>query len=74
MKDITNIMSKYTEKGDIMDVSQATAPSSPEVEVMKKAAEVQERQILKVLESATEQSKQAVAQKTGLGNHLNIAG
>lgn len=57
-----------------MDVSSATAPSSPEVEVMKKATEVQERQILKVLESATEQSKQVAAQKTGLGNNLNIAG
>ncbi|MEK6658047.1 MAG: hypothetical protein AABY36_00020 [Campylobacterota bacterium] len=57
-----------------MDISSTTAPSSPEIEAMKKATEVQERQILKVLESATEQSKQAVAQKTGLGSHLNIAG
>ncbi|MDD5372229.1 MAG: hypothetical protein PHO62_02260 [Sulfurimonas sp.] len=57
-----------------MDVSSTTAPSSPQIEAMKKAAEVQERQISKVLESATEQSKQTVAQKTGLGNHLNIAG
>lgn len=57
-----------------MDVSSATTPSSPQIEAMKKATEVQERQILKVLESANEQSKQTVAQKTGLGNHLNIAG
>lgn len=57
-----------------MDVSSTTAPSSPQIEVMKKATQVQEQQILKVLESANEQSQKLSAQKTGLGNNLNIAG
>jgi hypothetical protein len=41
---------------------------------IKKAIEVQEQQVLKILESANEQSKQVAAQKTGLGTNLNIAG
>ena len=44
------------------------------VEVQKKAQDVQEQQVLKVLESATEQSKQVTAQKTGVGSNLNITG
>ncbi|WP_294885377.1 MULTISPECIES: hypothetical protein [unclassified Sulfurimonas] len=57
-----------------MDISTTATPSSPQIEAMKKASEVQERQILKVLESANEQSQQVTAQKTGLGNNLNISG
>lgn len=56
-----------------MDVS-STGSSSVAIDVMKKATEVQERQVLKVLESATEQSKQVTAQKTGMGNSINITG
>ena len=58
-----------------MDVSSSTnaAPASAQVEALKKATEVQERQILKVLESASEQSQKVSAQKTGLGNNLNIS-
>ena len=67
-------MFKYIKKGDIMDISTTATPSSPQIEAMKKASEVQERQILKVLESANEQSQQVTAQKTGLGNNLNISG
>ena len=57
-----------------MDVSSSTstAQSSTQVEVMKKAVDVQEQQVLKVLDSANEQSKEMVAQKTGVGRNLNI--
>ncbi len=54
--------------------SVATTPSSTQIEVMKKAMETQEQQVLKVLEGANEQSQKVAAQKTGLGNNLNIAG
>lgn len=41
---------------------------------MKKALEVQEQQVMKVLESANELSKEMSAQKTGMGKNLNITG
>jgi hypothetical protein len=44
------------------------------IEAQKKAQDVQSQQILKIIEGATEQSKQVTAQKTGLGNSLNISG
>mgnify|MGYP000571798062 CR=1 FL=1 len=61
-----------------MDVSSSNGSGSvsAQVEVMKKATEVQEQQVLKVLESANEQSqdlKQAnTAQKTGVGNSIDL--
>lgn len=59
-----------------MNISSSTeaAPSSTHIEVMKKAMETQEQQVLKVLESANEQSQKVAAQKTGLGNNLNMVG
>ncbi len=54
--------------------SGATTQSSTQVEVMKKAMETQEQQVLKILEGASEQSQKITAQKTGIGNNLNIAG
>ncbi len=44
---------------------------------MKKATEVQSQQVMKVLEGLEEQSKQTQqmnAQKTGVGNSLNLLG
>jgi len=41
---------------------------------MKKALEVQEQQVMKVLESASELSKEMTSQKTGMGKNLNITG
>ena len=41
---------------------------------MKKTMEVQEQQVLKVLEGIEEQTKDMNAQKTGMGNNLNIIG
>lgn len=59
-----------------MDVSptQAADTSSVGVEALKKSMEVAERSALKVLESATEQSQQTTAQKTGIGSNINITG
>ncbi len=58
-----------------MDVSSATsAPIESAKDPIKRATEVQEQQITKVIESATKQSKEITAQKTGLGNNLNITG
>ena len=58
-----------------MDVSSLSdsGSASAQVDVLKKATEVQERQILKVLEGAQEQSQKVAAHKTGLGNTLNIS-
>jgi hypothetical protein len=64
-----------TYKGDIMDVSSSTSvPAETGKAPMKKALEVQEQQVLKVLESANELSKEMTAQKTGMGKNLNITG
>ncbi len=54
--------------------SVATVPSSTEVEAVKKSIDTQEQQVLKILESANEESQKAAAQKTGIGTNLNIAG
>jgi hypothetical protein len=59
-----------------MNVSSSSSPTpaSTQVEVMKKALQTQEQQVLKILEGAAEQSQKVAAQKTGIGNNLNIAG
>jgi len=58
-----------------MAISQtSSAPVSVPIEAQKKATEVQSQQILKVLESANEQSKEVAAQKTGIGSNINITG
>ncbi len=57
-----------------MDVSAATGSSTIQIDAMKKAQDVQAQQVLKVLESANEQSKQVTAQKTGVGSNINITG
>ena len=70
-----------------MAVSSISAgQGSLQIEAQKKAQDVQAQQVTKVIESATEQSRDttsenrevseasSIAQKTGLGNSLNIAG
>ncbi len=59
-----------------MDVSSSTESTvaAIQTEVLKKSIDVAERSVLKILESSNEQSKQVTAQKTGLGNSLNITG
>lgn len=57
-----------------MDVSSSTNTNAgnTQINVMKKAMKVQEQNVLKVLESAQQQSQQMTAQKTGIGGNLNI--
>jgi len=57
-----------------MEVSGASSTMSSNIQVdsMKKSMDVQEQQVLKVLESANEQSKEITAQKTGMGKNLNL--
>ena len=57
-----------------MEVSSSTGSASVQVEVMKKAQDVQEKQMQQILESSQEQSKEVTAQKTGVGGNLNITG
>ena len=70
-------MYKNRLKGDFMDVSssasttQSSTPVGP-VDAMKKAIEVQEQAVTKILEGVSEQSKQATAQKTGIGGSINL--
>ncbi len=60
-------------KGLIMDVSSASSNMAVvQVEALKKSMEVEKKATLSVLESATEQSKQVTAQKTGIGSNINI--
>lgn len=57
-----------------MEVSSSNGSASVQVDVMKKAQDVQEKQIEKLLESSQEQAKEVTAQKTGVGGNLNITG
>jgi len=60
-----------------MDVSSSTQSSSGgvgQVDILKKAQDVQKQQIEKIIESAQEQSKEIIAEKTGVGRNLNITG
>jgi len=69
-------MNKQQIKGDIMEVQSSpnTASGLGQTDIIKKSIDVQEQQVLKILESASEQSKQMTAQKTGIGNSINITG
>ncbi len=57
-----------------MDVSSAPQqkPLESGTSPIVKAVEVQEKQVEKIIESANEQSKIADAQKTGMGNSINL--
>jgi len=57
-----------------MEVSSSTGSASIQVDVMKKAKDVQEKQMQQILESSQEQTKEIAAQKTGVGGNLNITG
>jgi len=60
-----------------MEVSSTTNTQQPVdngKDPLKKAMEVQEQQVLKVLEGIEEQTKNMNAQKTGVGNNINITG
>ena len=53
-------------------VGSAATQSSVQIEVLKKAQDVQARQVLSLLESSSAQNSQAVAQLTGVGVNLDI--
>ena len=56
-----------------MEVSSSTnTNSSVPVEAQKKATQVQEQQVLKILENASKLSQETTSQKTGIGSNLNI--
>jgi len=57
-----------------MEISSSGTKADVQIDVMKKAQDTQEKQIMKVLESAQEQAKEVTAQKTGVGGNLNITG
>jgi len=61
-----------------MDVSSSTnAPAQTGKDPMKKAMEVQEQQVLKVLDGLdkmTQQTQEMNAQKTGVGKNINMLG
>ncbi|WP_321778312.1 hypothetical protein [Sulfurimonas sp.] len=59
-----------------MDVSSSTqqTPVESGTNPLEKAIDVQEKQIEKIIESSSEQSKQVNAQKTGIGSNINIIG
>ena len=53
-------------------IGASSQQSAIQVEVMKKAQDVQAQQVLRVLESTAQDTQQAVAQKTGMGQNLDI--
>jgi hypothetical protein len=68
-------MHLYRFKGAIMDVSASTSSntqSSTQVETTKKAVQVQEEAIVKIIDSANEESREVSAQKTGMGNGIDL--
>jgi len=54
-----------------MEVSSSTGSASIQVDVMKKAQDVQEKQMQQILDSSQEQTKEATAH---VGGNLNITG
>jgi len=56
----------------VSSTSNASIAQNIQIDVMKKAQNVQAQQVLKVLENANEQSQQVAAQKTGIGQNINI--
>ena len=54
--------------------SSTTTPAETGKDPMQKAIQVQEQAVLKVLEGLEEQSRAVTAQKTGVGQNINITG
>ena len=59
-----------------MDISTSnnTDVSRVQIDVLQKSLEINQREALKIIESAVVESNQVSAQKTGIGKHLNISG
>ena len=54
--------------------SSTTTPAETGKDPIQKAIQVQEQAALKVLEGLEEQSRAVTAQKTGVGQNINITG
>ena len=54
--------------------SSTTTPAETGKDPIQKAIQVQEQAVLKVLEGLEEQSRAVTAQKTGVGQNINITG
>lgn len=59
---------------EVSSSSQQPASGLGQTDIMKKAQDVQTQQIEKIIKSAQEQSKEIIAQKTGVGGNINITG
>jgi len=59
---------------EVSSTTNAPQPAETGKDPMKKAMEVQEQQVLKVLEGIEEQTKDMNAQKTGIGKNINLTG
>jgi len=59
---------------EVSSSTQGTSAGVGQVDIMKKAQDVQEQQVMKILESTQQQSQEMNAQKTGIGKNLNITG
>ena len=55
-------------------VNSNTDMSAIQVDVLQKAIDVNQMQAIKIMESAMIESEKVTAQKTGIGNNLNISG
>jgi len=55
-------------------VNSNTDMSATQVDVLQKAIDVNQMQAIKIMESAMIESEKVTAQKTGIGNNLNISG
>ncbi|WP_457746271.1 hypothetical protein [Sulfurimonas sp.] len=52
--------------------SSANNPQTLSADPIKKALQVQEQQVMKILESTNQQVQQTNAQKTGIGQNINL--
>jgi len=59
---------------EVSSSSQSTSSGVGQTDILKKAQDVQKQQIEKIIESAQEQSKEMISEKTGVGKNLNITG
>lgn len=63
-----------TSNSSLQETANKAQSSQDTQDLIKTAQDFQEQQNLKILESTTEQSQQMTAQKTGMGNNINITG
>ena len=59
-----------------MDISSSgnTDMNAIQVDILQKSIDVNQREALKIMQNAVEDSKQVSAQKTRIGTRLNISG